>query len=186
MTENIPPVPPGPQYPARPPAGYNQPIQPPYAPPEGYGQQAYPQQHYPAYPQAPQGPQGTWTYTPASTVPKSSGNRVASGIIMIVLGVWMFTQFLVGVSLQLGFLALLSLIAAVGAVTSGIILLAKQRGRLRGAPVTVLTFAGFALLVSLFHVGTERGVGMFFLAFLLSVPVLIVMSLGLAKEKKNL
>lgn len=185
MTENIPPVPPAPQYPAQPPAGYGQTAPQPFAPPPGYGQQPYPQQmQYAPYPPQQFAPAGQWSHF-GPPPPKSSGYRVTAGIVGIVLGAWLFLQFLVGVSLGLGFLAFLSLVVAVGTLTSGIVLLAKQRGRLRGAPITVLSFVGFALLVGLIHLGTSAGAGMFVFTFLLSVPVLIVMGLGLSREKRG-
>lgn len=195
MTENIPAVPPVPPYAQTPPhprqgqfgpvPGNEPHLAAPqtYAPP--YGQQPYlyqAQQPYSAYPPAPPlqySPDGRWTYTPAS---RSSGYRIAAGTTSIVLGAWLFLQFLVGASQGLGFLAFLSLVAAGGTLTAGIVLLAKQRGWERGAPVTVMSFAGFALFVGVLHLASRSGVGMFFFNFLLSVPVLIVMGIGLSRE----
>jgi hypothetical protein len=192
LSENIPPVPPAPQYPAQPPAGYDQPAPQPYAPPPGYGQPAYPQQAqqpYPAYPQAPQqqyAPGGKWTYTATPNLPRSSGYRVAAGIIAIVLGFWLFIPAIAGFK-GFVFMGFLLLIAATGNLASGIVLLAKQRGRQQGAPVTVLSFAGFALLLALIGLAIPYfGATLFVFTFLLSVPLLIVLGLGLAREKRGL
>jgi hypothetical protein len=90
-----------------------------------------PQTQY-AYPPQQHAPEGQLAYTSLSNLSKSSGNRVAAGITAIVLSSWLFMQFILGLSFGLGFLAFLSLVAAVGTLASGIFLLAKQRGRLRG------------------------------------------------------
>ena len=196
MTENIPavpPVPPYPQTPPYPPQGQHAPFAdnaPSYGAPRAdappYGQQPY--QPYPAYQQAPPplySPDGQWTYAWVSNAPKSSGYRVGAGITSIVLGSWLYIQFLVGVSLGLGVLAFLSLVAAGGTVVSGIVLLAKQRSRGRGVAVTVLSFAGLALFVGFLHLAGRAGPGMFFFNFLLSVPVLVVMGIGLSRETRS-
>lgn len=201
LTENIPavpPVPPYPQTPPYPPQGQHAPFAgnaPSYGAPQAYappyGQQPYlqpSQQPYPAYQQAPQprySPDGQWTYAGASNAPKSSWYRVGAGITSIVLGSWLFLQFLVGASLGLGILAFLSLVAAGGTVVSGIVLLAKQRSRGRGVAVTVLSFAGLALFVGFLHLAGRAGPGMFFFNFLLSVPVLVVMGIGLSRETRS-
>jgi hypothetical protein len=103
---------------------------------------------YVPYPSAQQfAPAGQWV--PARPAePRSSGYRVASSIVAIVLGVWLFLQFLIGVSVGAGFATVLVLMAAFGTLASGIVLLAKQRGRLREAPALLLGWTLFALLVS--------------------------------------
>lgn len=200
MTEKIPAVPPVPPYnqtPTYPPQGHG-PVprnEPPYGVPQAYappyGQQPYPQPAqypHPAYQQAPQpqySPDGQWTCTVASNTPKSSGYRVAAGITSIVLGPWLFLQFLVGASQGLGALAFLSLIAAGGTLVSGIVLLAKQRSRGRGVAVTVLSFAGLALFIGFLHLAGRAGARMFFFDCLLSVPVLVVMGIGLFRETRS-
>jgi hypothetical protein len=201
MTENVPPVPPTqnvtPQsYPSHGPDGPIRGNEPPYgspqpyaqaAPPPGYVQQPYPQHtqyvQYPPQQFAP--PAGQWV--PAGPAgPKSSGYRVASSIVAIVLGVWLFLQFLVGVEVGAGFASILLLIAAFGTLTSAIVLLAKHRGRLREAPLILLGFTSFAILVSLI-VGI--GFGFYPVSFvvpLLAAPVFIVMGIGLSREKRGL
>lgn len=199
MTENVPPVPPAAQnvtpqsYPSHGPdgpiPGNEPPYGPPqpYAPPPGYGQQPYPQQaQYIQYPPQQQfASAGQWV--PAGPAgPKSSAYRVASSIVAIVLGVWLFLQFLVGVAVGAGFATILFLIAAFGTLTSAIVLLAKHRGRLREAPLILLGFTSFAILVSLI-VGI--GFGFYPVSFvvpLLAAPVLIVMGIGLSREKRGL
>lgn len=106
------------------------------------------QMQYVPYPSAQQfAPAGQWV--PARPAePRSSGYRVASSIVAVVLGVWLFLQFLIGVSVGAGFATVLVLMAAFGTLASGIVLLAKQRGRLREAPALLLGWTLFALLVS--------------------------------------
>ncbi|HEX9089037.1 MAG TPA: hypothetical protein VF867_16085 [Arthrobacter sp.] len=161
LTENHPPVPPAPKQPE--PAAAAPPL--------------------PAYAQQP-GPYGQWVPEPVQAAP--SGYRVAAGIIAIVLGCWLFMQFGVGTARGLGFLAFLSLVAAGGNLASGIVLLAKQRGRLRGAPVTALCFAGFALLLGLVHAAVAGGPVISLFSFLLAVPLLIVLGIGLSRERRGL
>ncbi|WP_285245832.1 hypothetical protein [Pseudarthrobacter sp. fls2-241-R2A-127] len=76
----------------------------------------------------------------------------------------------------------LLLVAALGNVTTGIVLLASQRSRNRGAPITSLSFAGVALLTALLAVPFLGGAVLVF-AVLLATPVVILLGLGLAREK---
>lgn len=196
MTDNYPPVPPAPQQPQGQPftaPGSFQGSQPSQAytqaPPPGYGQQPYPQQHhnqqygqpqYAPYPPQQYAPQ--WSQ-PVAPKPKSSGFRVAAGIIGIVLG------FVLLLACGVGFRAnavagLLLLIAALGNIASGIVLLAMQRGKTRGAPITAISFAGFALLAGLMAIPFVGGAILFF-TVLLATPLLVVMGLGLSREMKS-
>ncbi|WP_051181195.1 hypothetical protein [Arthrobacter sp. TB 26] len=170
--------PPG-QYPqqfgAPAPAPYGQqgPYAPQYGPPAQYGQPA------------PYGQPGQWA--PAGRpLPKSSGYRVAVGIIAIVYGCWLFMQFGLGTARDMGFLAFLSMVASGGNLTSGIVLLAKQRSRLRGAPITALSFAGFGLLLGALFAGADGGPAIFLVNLLLAAPVLIVLGIGFLRERRGL
>lgn len=209
MTENIPPIPPAPLGPPPTPQhqgpnmtpqqfwGYGQPSfrAPGSAPqaqspaPYGYeGQQnpyGQPQGGYP--PQAPavqyvlaQSP-GQW----APARPQSSGYRVAAGVVQIVLGLWLFFPMAFGFSVALPFMGLLFLVGLFGNVTAGIILLAKHRSRTPGAAVTTLAFAGFAVLLSLLAAAGLYGTAMTVLTLPLAAPTLVVMGLGLAKERRG-
>ncbi|MFF2245909.1 hypothetical protein ACFVTM_17210 [Arthrobacter sp. NPDC058130] len=192
MTENVPPVPPAPEHPYAnwpQPGQGSYPSQGPYGPPQpytppGYGQQPpqyapYPPQQYP--------PAAYWPQA-SPLKPKTSGYRVASGIVGIVLGVWLFIPSIAGFSngSSTAFMAFLVLVAALGNITAGIVLLANQRNRNQGPPVTSLSFAGFALLLGLIGLAvTYFGAALFVSSLLLATPVLIVMSLGLAKEMRT-
>ncbi|WP_427004745.1 hypothetical protein [Pseudarthrobacter sp. H2] len=190
MTENIPPVPKAPQYPAQPPAGYDQPPQQ-YAPPASY-QQPYPQQQqYAPFPPQQYAPYPPQQYVPqwapaGPRLPKSSGFRVASGIVGIVLGAWLFIPSIAGFGHGLAFLAFMVLIAALGNLVAGIVLLANQRGRLRGAPVTALSFAGFTLFLGLIALAVEYfGPALLVTTLPLATAVLVVMGIGLSREKRG-
>lgn len=173
--QNIPP------YPVQPPQANGQgtpaygqpPHQQSYAGQHGYGQPPTYQQPYlgqPAYPlQANQQP-------PA--LPKSSGYRLASGIVGICLGVWLFFSFLIGVSLGQGAVLILTLIGCFGSIASGIVLLVKQRDRGRGAPITMISVAGASLIISF------TGFAQFLFTFMFALPIFIVMGIGLAREAR--
>lgn len=79
---------------------------------------------------------------------------------------------------------LLLLVAALGNVTTGIVVLASQRGRTRGVPITSLSFTGFALLAALLAVPFLGGAVLFF-AVILAAPVAILLGMGLAREKSG-
>ncbi|MHC6231747.1 hypothetical protein ACX5I6_19620 [Arthrobacter sp. MMS24-T111] len=188
MTENIPSIPPAPRsvpnYPSHAPSGsapgheaaYGT-SQPYDLSPPTFGQQ--PQFQHPQYGETPLQFAPQW-YTPAPE-PKSSGLRVAAGIVGIVLGALLLFPALAGFAHNViaGFLLL---VAALGNVTTGIVLLASQRSRNRGAPITSLSFAGFALLTALLAVPFLGGAVLVF-AVLLAIPVVILMGIGLAREK---
>lgn len=191
MTDSYPPVPPAPQQPDSQPFAASGPFQgQPYnsAPPMQYGQHPYRQQ---PYQQQPYGQPQYASYPPLQYEPqwgqtaprlKSSGFRVAAGIVGIVLGFFLLIASIVASSYN-GFGGFLLLVSALGNITSGIVLLAMQRGRGRGAPITAISFAGFALLVS-FLSTTYIGAGAMVFAILLGTPVLVVMGLGLSREMK--
>jgi hypothetical protein len=153
--------------------------------PLGYGQQPYPQAtHYNPFQPQQYSPDGQWA-PPGSPRPKSSGFRVASGIVEIVLGTWLLIPSIAGFqSGPTAFMAFLILVAALGNITAGIVLLANQRGRTQGPPITSLTFAGFALLLGLIGLAvTYFGAALLVSAIALGAPVLIVMGIGLSREK---
>ena len=202
MTQNIPPVAPAPQpgqqlpsYPPHAPSGVFPGNEPPFGPPQPYAQPAppaYGQQHYQHLQYAPYPPQQyapapQWA-TPGPPRPKSSGFRIAAGIVGIVLGTWLFIPSIAGFQNTGGvvFMAFLILVAALGNITAGIVLLANQRSRTRAAPVTSLSFASFALLLGWIGLAvTYFGPALFASSLLLSAPVLIVMGIGLSREQRG-
>jgi hypothetical protein len=111
--------------------------------------------------------------------PRTSGHRVAAGIVGIVLGAWLFLSFIVGVSLQQGAVLVMVLISSLGCMAAGIVLLAQHRNRGRAAPIVVICAAALALLFSL------SSFGQFLLTFALSLPIFIVMGIGMARESKG-
>jgi hypothetical protein len=153
--------------------------------PAPHGQQPYAQPQYAPYPPQQYAPQ----WQPAGPAkPKSSGFRVASGIIGIVLGTWLLVPSIAGFASgsSTSFMAFLILIAALGNITAGIVLLANQRGRTRGAPITSLSLAGFALLLGFIGLGVEYyGAALLVSSLLLATPILIVMGIGLSREKRG-
>ena len=207
MTENIPPIPPAPQapepapqyqpqpHPTQPPEGYGPPVYqaPPQAQQYGHPQASYPPQGYAVpgpYAQPPQ--HGAYYQQPgqwvpaAPTGPKSSGSRVAAGIVQIVLAIWLFFPTMVGFSTGLPFMGVLYLIAFLGNLVAGILLLIKHRGRAPALPVTTLTFAGYAALLSFIAaMSSFYGVVMPLMTLPLAIPALIIMGIGLAKEKRG-
>jgi hypothetical protein len=205
LTENLPPIPPAPQNPPQAPGGYDQQAYPApaqYAAPASYPghQQAYgppqggyPQQGYPVpgpYAQ----PHAGYFQQPGQWAPagppkaKSSGYRVAAGIVEIVLGTWLLVPSIAGFQYGDGtaFMAFLVLVAALGNITSGIVLLANQRSRNQGPAVTSLSFAGLALLLGLIGLGVPYfGPALLVSAMILATPVLIVMGIGLTRERRG-
>jgi hypothetical protein len=189
--QNIPPTPPpyagqppqanaqgNPAY-LQPPHQLGYPGQPPYGyvgePP--YGQTPPSQLPYPEQPAFGHNPYPPLAYQqPGPAVPKSSGYRLASGIVGIAMGIWLFFSFLLGVSLGQGAVLILTLIGCFGSIASGIVLLAKQRDRGRGAPITMISVAGASLIVSF------TGFAQFLVTFMFALPIFVVMGIGLARE----
>jgi hypothetical protein len=66
------------------------------------------------------------------------------------------------------------------------VLLAKQRSRLSGTPITVLSFAGFGLLLGSIFAVVDGGPAFFVVNLIFAAPVLIVMGLGFARERRGL
>lgn len=190
MTENYQPVPPAPQqpegYPQQAPGqfqGFPQP-QYPQAAPAPYGQQPYTQQPYGQPQYGPYPPQAAPQWAPAAQPKrKSSGFRLAAGIVGIVLGFFLMMGSSAGFSAN-SIAGLLLLLAGLGNITTGIVLLAMQRGTTRGAPITSITFAGFALLAALLAIPFTGG-AIIFVTVLLATPVLVVMGIGLSREMKE-
>ena len=206
MTENIPPVPPAPQS-----SGGLSGNQPPYGRPQPYAQSAPPsygqQPQYAPYP--PQqyahvstfGPPHQYASVPPFGPPqpyihtrpfgqqgaKSSGYRVAAGIVSIVFGTLLLIPSIAGFrSSSLAFIALLILLAALGNITSGILLLANQRSRTKWAPVTSISTAGFALLLGFIGLTIDYyGGTLLLISLLLAAPVLILLGIGLARERRT-
>jgi hypothetical protein len=196
LSENVTPEPAVPQpasYPSHAPSGAISGNEPPYGPPQpyappappAYGQQQYLQPQYAPYP-PPQQYAPAMQWQPGPPRMKSSGYRVASGIVGIVLGAWLIIPSIAGFQQTGGviFMAFLILVAALGNITAGIVLLANQRNRTMGAPVTSLAFAGFAMLLGLLGlVVTYFGIALFVSCLLLATPVLIIMGIGLSRER---
>ncbi|MEW1820397.1 hypothetical protein AB0323_06320 [Arthrobacter sp. NPDC080031] len=184
MTENqnTPFVPPA--YPQQP-AQY--PVQPapfgqaPYTGHPTHAQGTYPPQVHPAQAPYPQqyAQASQWGYPLAPATPKSSGARVASGVVALVLGVWLVMSSMIGISLGTAFASFLTLLVAVFTIAAGIVLLAKQRERQRWVPITLLSLAGAGLLLSL------ASPGQFVITFILSAPIFIVMGIGLWRETQG-
>lgn len=70
---------------------------------------------------------------------------------------------------------------SIGNVTTGIVVLASQRERTRGAPITSVSFAGFALLAALLAMPFLGG-AVFLFVVVLAAPVAILLGMGLARE----
>lgn len=191
MTENIPPIPPasgpGPSYPSHAPSGSSRGNEPAYGTPQPFDQSPtvlsghQSRYSHPPYGQATPQYASQWYQTAPHS--KSSGLRVAAGIVSIVLGAFLLFASMAGFATN-AIAGLLLLVAALGSITTGIVLLASQRSRTRGAPITTITFAGFALLAALLAVPFLGGAVLFF-GVLLAAPVVILLSLGLAREKNG-
>lgn len=83
-------------------------------------------------------------------------------------------------------MALPILVAALGNVAAGIVLLANQRRRSQRAPVAAPVFAGLAMLLGMIGVAVPYyGPALSVSALALAAPVLIVMGIGLAKERRG-
>lgn len=207
MTENIPPVPPAPQ-----PSGGLSGNQPPYGPsqpfaqsaPPGYGQppqySPYPPQQYAhvstfgpphqyTHDLSPFGLPHPYTHTApfGQLRAKSSGFRVAAGIVSIVFGTLLLIPAIAGLrSSDIAFMGLLILLAALGNITCGILLLANQRSRTKWAPVTSMSTAGFALLLGFIGLTIDYyGGPLLVISMLLAAPVLILMGIGLSRENRT-
>ena len=168
--------------------GYPAPVPPQYAAPGGYQGQPNPY----GQPQGSHPQQGSYYQQPGQWVPagpalpRSSGQRVAAGIVEIVLGLWLFFPAILGFGVNLAVLGILFLIASLGNIVAGIVLLVRHRDRAPAAPVTSLTFAGLAVLLIFISLLIDfYGAGLAVLILPVAIPVLIIMGIGLAKEKRG-
>jgi hypothetical protein len=83
-------------------------------------------------------------------------------------------------------MAFLVLVAALGNITAGIVLLANQRGRSRGPVITSLAFAGFAVLLGFIGLAvTFFGGALLVSTLLFGGPILIILGIGLSREKQG-
>lgn len=151
----------------------------------------------PAPPYPTQQPQGHFVpghWVPAGPqLPKSSGYRVATGVLVIGLGCFLLlvSLFMVRYAIEYEYtlatvMAVSTVIAALVNLTSGILLLVNHRGRGRGAPVTVLAAAALPLLLTAIGViGEAAFQGVLVMSSVLAIPVFVVMGIGLAKEKRG-
>lgn len=154
--------------------------------PGSYGPPQYAPHYNAGQPQQPFGAYAMGAHGSKPGRPKSSGFRVAAGIVGIICGVWFVVPSIAGFQDEGGtaFMALLILVAALGNVAAGIVLLANQRQRSQWAPVASLVFAGFAMLLGLTGMAVPYyGPALLVSAVALAAPVLIVMGIGLAKER---
>jgi hypothetical protein len=161
--------------------------QPAPGPSGQYQGQPYPPQGY-GYPPVPYGPPNGYGYHPHRA--PSSGLRVAAGILGIVMGLFEFIA--VGTASRLaalypgmGLVASLSLLAALGCITTGIILLAKHRGRKKTVPVLLLVFCGLATLTAFAPIvvaGLDAATILFTLG--LALPTIILLSKALSRESR--
>lgn len=171
MPENIPPAPPASQpqgYPPHTPSGAIPGNEPPYNPPQQY---------------APMG-----QYGPPKA--KSSGFRIAAGIVSIVLGTFLLVPGIAGFADFANddgvLLTSLILAAGLGNITAGITLLVTQRSRTKWAPLTAIGLAAISILLGIIGMTIEfYTVGLFSIVLILAFPVLVVMGIGLAKEKRR-
>jgi hypothetical protein len=163
--------------------GNYQPAPGPYG--QCQGQSPYPPQGY-GYPSAPYEPPSGYGHHPDRA--PSSGLRVAAGILGIVLGLFEFVAFGTAVRVTrfypwMGFVSFLCLVAALGCITTGIILLAKHRGRKKTVPILLLVFCGLATFTILVPVATAGIDIMSILVTLcLAVPAIILLSKALSRE----
>jgi hypothetical protein len=83
-------------------------------------------------------------------------------------------------------MALFVLVAALGNITAGIVLLGFQRGRSQGPVITSLTFAGLALLLGFIGLAvTYYGPTLLVFTFLLGAPILVILGIGLSRETRG-
>jgi hypothetical protein len=119
--------------------------------------------------------------------PRPSGYRIASGIIGIALGLSLLLQSGMALSASTdgsGFLAFMLLVAALGVLTSTIVLLAKRRKNEPGTPIILLSFTMLGLLLALISLTIPYlSVVPLIINVPLALPTLILMGLGLAKER---
>lgn len=177
MNDSIPPIPPAPPH-----------QNPGNRVPDGYAAPQYAPQ---PYPQQPRQPYGAYAKAPRVSDPnrsKSSGFRVAAGIVGIVCGVWFLVPSIAGSQNGGGdaFMAFFILAAALGNLAAGIVLLAKHRRRGQRAPMASLGFAGLAMVLGLVGMAIPYyGAALLVSAVALAAPVLVVMGIGLAKERRG-
>lgn len=142
-----------------------------------------------------QAPPGQWVYQMAAPLKaKSSGYRVAAGIVAIVLSLLELLLFGNAVALAASFgitvfvaAAIAHFILGVGAMTTGVVLLAQHRRRGRKAPISLLVFAALTVLTAIALLVKDLQHTFFLIGgSLLAVAVLIVLGIGFAKEKRGL
>jgi peptidoglycan/LPS O-acetylase OafA/YrhL len=126
--------------------------------------------------------------------PKSSGYRVASGIVAIVLSLfeliffansaYMAATWSVGAYITT---AVVLAILGLGTLTTGIVLLAQHRRRNRITPTVLMALSASAILAAaVLLAGEFYGPPFLILSVLLGLPILIVLGIGLSKEKRGL
>ena len=119
---------------------------------------------------------------------KSSGYRVASGIVSIVSGVLLSFLSIPGLSYGGGtaVMALFNLLTGLGVITAGIILLASQRSRRQGAAITALAVVGLALLLSIIEVEVPYfGWASFIFTLVVTTPIFILLGLDVSRKKRG-
>lgn len=83
------------------------------------------------------------------------------------------------------FLGFLILMAGLGNITAGILLLVNKRARTKWAPVTLLSTAGAALLLAVIGLTIDYyGTVPLVTLVPLVTPIAVLLGIGLAKEKR--
>lgn len=150
-----------------------------FAPPPAYGQP--PMKHLATS----AAPAGTWVYQ----LP-SSKLRIASGVLAVLLGPWMFFtgSSVFAINGERGFLDGLTgfapLVLSPVMLTAGIILLTRTRARDMVTPILVMTFASTALLAYVVMLFFPYILPIGLLSFPLALAAVIVTSVTLTREER--
>lgn len=78
------------------------------------------------------------------------------------------------------------LLAALANIASGIVLLAHRRARARWVPVASISTAGFPVILGLLGPTSDYyGVTLLLISLLLAVPILILLGIGIARDRRS-
>lgn len=135
-----------------------------------------------------------WVWHPAVETNPVSRCRISAGILSILPALWLLFVFVVQVSTGDfdGYLIWAMLVnscvltAGLGAATTGVVLMAKARGRRRTAPNVLLAFITFGAFAMLVEMTLEYGPGVngLIVELVLSVPVIVILVLELRKKSR--
>lgn len=124
---------------------------------------------------------------PALPEAKASGRQKAAAIMAIILGVLLLVPALVMLEdSDLGFMAFLIFLAALGNITVGILMLVKLGAQTGWAPVTLIIATASVVMLGI--VGPMLGLfnlALLMLSLPLTVPIGILLGLELAKQKRR-